>query len=110
MASKYENQNTRSNVVKEHNVFNKSYLAYTIGEELPVKPEDENQHDQHVVAVMKNGENFGHLYLVQFRRVKLKLPQCRLFVLSPLRMLLLVGDYCHVDIVPRPRRLLETSV
>ena len=32
-----------------------------IGEELPVEREEDNQHDQHAVAVVKNGDIVGHM-------------------------------------------------
>ena len=44
-----------------------------IGEELPVEREEDNQHDQHAVAVVKNGDIVGHMprsILYRIRGVK----------------------------------------
>ena len=54
------NQRVRSvyekeSVVRGHHIYKASWTP-SIGEELPVQREDGNQHDDHAVAVMKNGD------------------------------------------------------
>ena len=59
------NQRVRSvyekeSVVRGHHIYKASWTP-SIGEELPVQREDGNQHDDHAVAVMKNGDIVGHV-------------------------------------------------
>ena len=56
--------------------------VYTIGKELPVKPEEDNKHNKYAAAVMKNGEIVGHLPRTILDAKLSCHVQCRLFVLS----------------------------
>ena len=44
----------KESVVRGHHIY-KTVWTPVIGEELPVEREEDNQHDQHAVAVVKNG-------------------------------------------------------
>ena len=50
----------KESVVRGHHIYKASWTP-NIGEELSVKREDDNQHDNHAVAVMKNGKIVGHV-------------------------------------------------
>ena len=47
-------------VVRGHNVYKISWTP-VIGEELMLEAEDTNEHDEHAVAVMKDGHVVGHV-------------------------------------------------
>lgn len=48
------------NVVRGHHIYKASWTPI-IGEELLLEKEDGNQHDNHAVIVMKNGDIVGHV-------------------------------------------------
>ena len=50
----------KESVVRGHHIY-KTVWTPVIGEELPVEREEDNQHDQHAVAVVKNGTIVGHM-------------------------------------------------
>ena len=50
----------KESVVRGHHIY-KTVWTPVIGEELPVEREEDNQHDQHAVAVVKNGDIVGHM-------------------------------------------------
>ena len=51
----------KESVVRGHHIYKiKTVWTPVIGEELPVEREEDNQHDQHAVAVVKNGDIVGH--------------------------------------------------
>ena len=50
----------KESVVRRHDIY-KTVWTPVIGEELPVEREEDNQHDQHAVAVVKNGDIVGHM-------------------------------------------------
>ena len=50
----------KESVVRGHHIY-KTVWTPVIGEELPVEREEDNQHDQHAVAVVKNGDIVGHI-------------------------------------------------
>ena len=54
--SVYKNES----VVRGHHICKTSWTP-VIGEELPIEGEEDNQQDEHVVAVMKNGAVVGHV-------------------------------------------------
>ena len=95
----------KPSVVKGHHVI----WTPEVGEELPVNCEYSNEH---AVAVLKDGEIVGHLPRTisrvswfflrrgSFHGLKLSCNSVRFSFCSHCK--------CHVGIVPRPRRLLET--
>ena len=50
----------KESVVRGHHVY-KVIWTPVIGEELEVRTEDDNDHDQHAVAVVKDGVVIGHM-------------------------------------------------
>ena len=50
----------KESVVRGHHVY-KAIWTPVIGEELEVRTEDDNDHDQHAVAVVKDGVVIGHM-------------------------------------------------
>ena len=50
----------KESVVRGHHIY-KTVLTPVIGEELPVEREEDNQHDQQSVAVVKNGDIVGNM-------------------------------------------------
>ena len=50
----------KESVVRGHHVY-KAIWTPVIGEELEVKTEEDNNHDQHAVAVVKDGLVIGHM-------------------------------------------------
>ena len=50
----------KKSVVRGHHIY-KALWTPSIGEELLVEREDGNQHDDHAVAVIKNGDIVGHM-------------------------------------------------
>ena len=50
----------KESVVRDHHVY-KVIWTPVIGEELEVRTEDDNDHDQHAVAVVKDGVVIGHM-------------------------------------------------
>ena len=49
----------KESVVRGHHIYKTSWTLM-IGE-LPIEREEDNQHDEHAVAVMKNGTIIGHV-------------------------------------------------
>ena len=61
MVSKYASKSyQKASVVKGHYVY-KVIWTPTIDEELPLKSEDDNEHNEYAIAVMKNGKIVSHL-------------------------------------------------
>ena len=50
----------KESIVRGHHVY-KAIWTPVIGEELEVRTEDDNEHDQHAVAVVKDGVVIGHM-------------------------------------------------
>ena len=50
----------KESVVRGHHIY-KAIWTPVIGEELDVQTEDSNHHDQHAVAVVKDGVVIGHM-------------------------------------------------
>lgn len=50
----------KESVVRGHHIY-KIVWSPVIGEELPLSPEDSNEHDDHAVAVLKGGDVIGHI-------------------------------------------------
>ena len=59
-ASSVSSMYKKESVVRGHHIYRKSW-APVIGEVLPVEREEDNQHDDYAVAVMKNGDIVGHV-------------------------------------------------
>ena len=107
MAIKYESKKT--SVVKGHRTY-KDIWTPTISKELPVKPQDDNEHDEYAVTVMKNSKIVSHLSRT-ILHVKLSCHSvgfsfCRHCACWSLSRSLLVGNHCHIDVVPCSWRLL----
>ena len=50
----------KESVVRGHHIYKTSWTP-VIGEELPAEREENNEHDEHAVAVRKNGVIVGHV-------------------------------------------------
>ena len=50
----------KESMVRGHHIYKKSWTSM-IGEVLPVEREEDNQHDDYAVAVMKNEDIAGHV-------------------------------------------------
>ena len=52
----------KNSVVRDHHIY-KTYMYWTpvVGEELTLETEDDNEHNEHAVAVMKDGYIVGHM-------------------------------------------------
>ena len=50
----------KDSVVRGHHVY-KIYWTPVVGEELTLATEDDNEHDEHAVSVMKDGYIVGHV-------------------------------------------------
>ena len=82
-------------VVKGYHVYKAVWTPF-IGEELPVQPEDHNDHDEHAVAATRDGRTVGHAPRTISRVSWFFLRHgghiiCRV-----------TGQRRHVDIAPRP--------
>ena len=53
----------KHSVVRGHHIY-KTYWMPVVGEELTLEMEDDNEHDEHAVAVMKDGYIVGHMPLI----------------------------------------------
>ena len=50
----------KDSVVRGHHIY-KTYWMPVVGEELTLETEHDNEHDEHAVAVMKDGYIVGHV-------------------------------------------------
>ena len=60
MASLARHRYEKASVIHGHHVY-KAVWTPVIGEELAVKPEVDNEHDDHAIVVMKLGDVVGHV-------------------------------------------------
>ena len=60
MASLGSDYYEKSSVVKGHHVYKAVWKPFW-GEELSVQPEDHNDHDEHAIAVTRDGRTVGHV-------------------------------------------------
>ena len=50
----------KASVVKGHHVYKEMWTPH-LGQVLQVRPEEDNEHDEYAVAVVKNGSVVGHV-------------------------------------------------
>ena len=60
MASLGSDYYEKASVVKGHHVYKAVWTPFW-GEELSVQPEDHNDHDEHAIAVTRDGRTVGHV-------------------------------------------------
>ena len=60
MASLGSDYYEKASVVKGHHVYKAVWTPF-LGEELSVQPEDHNDHDEHAIAVTRDGRTVGHV-------------------------------------------------
>ena len=63
MASLGSDYYEKASVVKGHHVYKAVWTPF-LGEELSVQPEDHNDHDEHAIAVTRDGRTVGHQRLI----------------------------------------------
>ena len=53
----------KDSVVLGHHIYKTNWMP-VVGKKLTLETKDDNEHDEHVVAVMKNGNIVGHVLLI----------------------------------------------
>ena len=80
------NSNHKAGIAKEHHVY-KVIWTFEVGEQLVVNCEYGNEHKEHAIAVGKDSENVGLLFLF------VTIADAAIYLCY----------YCHADVVPCPQ-------
>ena len=101
MASLGSDYYEKASVVKGHHVYKAVWTPF-LGEELSVQPEDHNDHDEHAIAVTRDGRTVGHVPRIISRESWFFLRRGGHIICRITGQRKRGDGNRHVDIAPRP--------